>query len=65
MMGFIYNEDRDIFIHMPSHFVLAGDYLLVANNSEIKNKFYDATGKVLDDFSIGVMRTRIRNGQTV
>lgn len=64
-MGFIYNEDRDIFIHMPSTFVLSGDYLLVADNEEIRNKFYNSTGKMLDDFSIGMMRAKVRNGQTV
>jgi len=55
---FLYNEDKDIFIHLPTSFVLDGDYLAIADNDEIRNKFYNVTGKVLDDYSIGMMRAR-------
>jgi hypothetical protein len=63
-MGFVYNKDKDVFIHLPSTFMLAGDYLAIADNNEIRNKFYNVTGKVLDDYSIGMMRAR-RSEQTV
>jgi hypothetical protein len=61
---FSYNKDRDIFIHMASTFILDGDYLAIADNNEIRNKFYNVTGKILDDYAIGRMRAR-RNEQTV
>ena len=65
MMGFIYNEDRNIFIHMPSNFVLSGDYILVADNAEIRTKFYEQTGRLLEDFAIGMMRAKVKDAQTV
>jgi hypothetical protein len=61
---FSYNKERDIFIHMASTFILDGDYLAIADNNEIRNKFYNVTGKILDDYAIGRMRAR-RNEQAV
>ena len=59
-----YNKDKDVFIHWPSSFILAGDYVRVADNDEIRNKFYNITGIVLDDYSIGMMRAK-RNEEAV
>jgi hypothetical protein len=61
---FIYNKDKDIFIHMASTFIFDGDYVALAHNDEMRNKFYNITGTVLDDYSIGMMRAK-RNEQTV
>lgn len=61
---FIYNKDKDIFIHMASTYIIDGTYLAIADNDEIRNKFYNITGLVLDDYSIGMMRAR-RSEQTV
>jgi len=63
-MVFIYNKDKDIFIHLASSFVFDGAYLSIAENDEIRNRFYNVTGKILDDYAIGMMRAR-RNEQTV
>jgi hypothetical protein len=64
-MGFTYIPEQDIFIHLATSFVFAGDYIVLAHNDEIKNKFYDATGYVLDDFAIGMMRARAKDGQAI
>lgn len=61
---FTYNKDSDLFIHWPSSFILTGDYVRIADNDEIRNKFYKATGIVLDNYSIGMMRAK-RNEETV
>ena len=58
MMGFMYNKEKDMFIHVPSTFVLDGDYLMIADNDEVRNRFYRITGQVLDDFTIGMMRAQ-------
>lgn len=55
---FTYNKEKDLFIHWPSSFILAGDYVRIADNDEIRNKFYKIAGLVLDDYSIGMMRAR-------
>lgn len=65
MMGFIYNEDRNIFIHMPTGFMFAGDYILTADNAEIRTKFYEQTGRLVEDFAIGMMRAKVKDAQTV
>ena len=55
---FIYNRDKDVFIHTPTSYILDGTYLCITQNDEIRNKFYNVTGKVLDDYSIGMMRAK-------
>ena len=65
MLGFTYVQDQDIFIHNPTYFVFSGDYIAMESNDEIKTKFYNATGYVLDDFAIGMMRARMKNGKTI
>jgi hypothetical protein len=64
IMEFIYNKDRDVFIHVPTKFIIAGEYLEFAHNDEIKRKLRNLTGHDVTDYGIGMLRSR-RNEQTV
>lgn len=65
MTGFTYIPERDVFVHNPTLFIFDADYLWAADNEEIKDKFYEATGYILDDYGIGMMRARISHVTTV
>lgn len=65
MTGFSYVPDKDVFVHNPTLYIFDADYISRADNEEIKTKFYESTGYVLDDFGIGMMRARRSHVTTV
>lgn len=62
--NFVYNKEKDIFVHIPTNFIIAGEYLEYAHNDEIKKRVRNLTGSPITDYGIGMLRSR-RNEQTI
>ncbi len=62
--NFLYNKEKDVFIHIPSNFIISGEYIEFAHNDEIKKKIRNLTGSPITDYGIGMMRAK-RSEQTV
>ena len=63
-MEFLYNKEKDVFIHVPTNFIIDGDYLQFTHNDELKKKLRNLTGHDVTDYGIGMLRAK-RNEQTI